>query len=78
MERDVDLLAAVESLDNGKAFTMAKGDLALSISCIRYYAGWCDKIEGKVLDMNPDTFSYTRQEPVSSLIPIVVWALLTH
>jgi aldehyde dehydrogenase (NAD+) len=70
MERDVDLLSAVESLDNGKAFALAKGDLSLATSCIRYYAGWCDKIEGKVLDMNPDTFTYTRQEPVSSSITI--------
>ena len=72
MERDVDILAAVESLDNGKALTMAKGDLALATACIRYYAGWCDKIEGKVIDMNPDTFTYTRQEPVSSLTKISV------
>jgi aldehyde dehydrogenase (NAD+) len=66
MERDIDTLAAIESLDNGKAFTLAKGDLGLAISCLRYYAGWADKIEGKVLDMNPDTFAYTKQEPVSA------------
>jgi aldehyde dehydrogenase (NAD+) len=68
MERDTDLLAAVESLDNGKAFALAKGDLALACACIRYYGGWADKIEGKVLDMNPDTFTYTRQEPVRSSV----------
>nr|AAK18075.1 truncated aldehyde dehydrogenase ALDH67 [Aspergillus nidulans] len=39
MERDIDTLAAIESLDNGKAFTMAKVDLANSIGCLRYYAG---------------------------------------
>ena len=44
---------------------MAKGDVAAVAGCLRYYGGWADKIEGKVIDTNPDTFSYTRQEPVS-------------
>lgn len=66
-EENKDLLAAVESLDNGKSITMARGDVGAVIGCIRYYGGWADKIEGKTLDINPDQFSYTRQEPVSSL-----------
>ncbi len=47
---------------------MAKGDVAAVAGCLRYYGGWADKIEGKVIDTNSDTFSYTRQEPVSCLI----------
>lgn len=65
-ERDLDQLAAIESLDNGKAFSMAKIDISMSAGCLRYYGGWADKIEGKVIDTNTDTFSYTRQEPVST------------
>lgn len=64
-DENSDLLAAVESLDNGKAFSMAKGDIAASSGCLRYYGGWADKIEGKVVDTNSDTFSYIRKEPVS-------------
>jgi hypothetical protein len=33
-----------------------------------------DKIEGKVIDTNQDTFSYTRQEPVSST-PHVLYSI---
>jgi hypothetical protein len=66
IEKNLDLLAAVESLDNGKAIGMAKVDVSMVAGCLRYYGGWADKIEGKVIDTNPDTFSYTRQEPVSS------------
>lgn len=66
MEADIEQLAAIESLDNGKAITMAKGDVAAAVGCLRYYGGWADKIEGKTIDTNPDTFTYTRQEPVSS------------
>ena len=65
-EKNVDLLAAVESLDNGKAFGTAKAaDVPMAAACLRYYGGWADKIEGKVIDTNPDTFNYTRQESVS-------------
>lgn len=63
-ERDLEQLAAIESLDNGKAFSMAKADIGLCIGCLRYYGGWADKIHGKVIDTNSETFIYTRQEPV--------------
>jgi aldehyde dehydrogenase (NAD+) len=65
-EKNTDLLASVESLDNGKSITMARGDIGAAIATIRYYAGWADKIEGKTIDVNPDTFHYTRREPVGA------------
>ncbi|KAL4907184.1 aldehyde dehydrogenase [Aspergillus multicolor] len=73
MERDIDTLAAVESLDNGKAFTMAKVDLANAIGCLRYYAGWSDKIHGQTIDTNPETLVYTRHEPVGVCGQIIPW-----
>ena len=72
IEKNLDLLAAVESLDNGKAIGMAKGDVGMVAGCLRYYGGWADKIEGKVMDTNPDTFSYTRQEPVSNFSVVIM------
>jgi len=71
--RDLDLLAAVESLDNGKSISMAKGDLGAVAGCLRYYGGWADKIEGKVIDTNSDTFSYTKQEPIGVCGQIIPW-----
>jgi aldehyde dehydrogenase (NAD+) len=60
------LLAAVESLDNGKAFSLAKAaDISGCAGCLRYYGGWADKIEGKIIDTDPSTFNYTKKEPVS-------------
>lgn len=64
-ETNKELLAAVESLDNGKSISMARGDVGAVVGCLRYYAGWSDKIEGKTLDINPNQLNYTRQEPVS-------------
>lgn len=66
-EKNADLLAAVESLDNGKSITMARGDVGAVVGCIRYYGGWADKIEGKTLDIDPGMLHYTRQEPVSTI-----------
>lgn len=53
---------------------MAKIDVTYSVGCLRYYGGWADKIVGKVIETNPDTFSYTRQEPVSTGRLIGAWA----
>lgn len=63
-EENLELLAAVESLDNGKSISLARGDVGAVIACLRYYGGWADKIEGKTLDIDPDMFHYTRSEPV--------------
>ncbi|KAH8878637.1 hypothetical protein GQ53DRAFT_584785, partial [Thozetella sp. PMI_491] len=38
-EQNLDLLAAVESLDNGKSIMMARGDAGAVVGCLRYYAG---------------------------------------
>ena len=72
-EKNVDLLAAVESLDNGKAFSLAQNDVRMSLGCLRYYGGWADKIEGKVVDTNSDTFNYVKKEPVGVCGQIIPW-----
>src|SRR5258706_16317533 len=47
VERNVEELAALETLDNGKPISDARAaDLPLVIDCLRYYAGWADKIHG--------------------------------
>ena len=77
-EENLEQLAAIESLDNGKAMSMAKVDVGMSAGCLRYYGGWADKIEGKVIDTIADTFNYTKQEPVcSSVLPALKPRILT-
>jgi len=72
-DQNLDVLAAVESLDNGKAITMAKGDVGMCAATLRYYAGWADKIEGKVIDTTSDTFNYTKKEPLGVCGQIIPW-----
>jgi aldehyde dehydrogenase (NAD+) len=73
MQENAELLAAVEALDNGKSISMARGDVASSHGCIRYYGGWADKITGKTIDVNSDSFHYTRQEPIGVCGQIIPW-----
>lgn len=73
VEANAEKLAAVESLDNGKAINMARGDVGAVVGCIRYYGGWADKIEGKTLDISHDKFNYTRSEPLGVCGQIIPW-----
>ena len=74
MEKHADELAKLESLDNGKPYSVAKAaDLPLSIACYRYYAGWADKVQGKTIPVGGDYFCYTRHEPVGVVGQIIPW-----
>ncbi len=81
IEAEADELAALETLDNGKPISDAKGaDIPLVIDCLRYYAGWADKIQGKTVPIRGDYFCYTRREPVGVVGQIIPWnfpALMT-
>ena len=74
MEKNADDLARLESLDNGKPYTIAKAaDVALSIACYRYFAGWADKVQGKTIPVGGDYFCYTRHEPVGVVGQVIPW-----
>jgi aldehyde dehydrogenase (NAD+) len=74
MEANLDELAALETLDNGKPISDARAaDLPLSIDCIRYYAGWADKLTGDTIPIRGNYFCYTRREPVGVAGQIIPW-----
>ncbi|CAD5210119.1 unnamed protein product [Bursaphelenchus okinawaensis] len=74
MERDASYLASLETLDNGKPYTMSLlGDLQLAINCYRYYSGWADKIEGKTIPVRGKYFTYTQHHPVGVVGQIIPW-----
>lgn len=74
IESNIDELAALETLDNGKPLKDSRNiDLPLVVECYRYYAGWADKIEGKTIPINGPFFCYTRHEPVGVVGQIIPW-----
>jgi aldehyde dehydrogenase (NAD+) len=81
IEAEADELAALETLDNGKPINDSRAaDIPLVIDCLKYYAGWADKIHGKTIPIRGDYFCYTRREPVGVVGQIIPWnfpALMT-
>jgi aldehyde dehydrogenase (NAD+) len=74
IEKHADELAALESLDNGKPVSIAKAvDVAATVGCFRYFAGWSDKVHGKTIPVDGDFFCYTRHEPVGVVGQIIPW-----
>ncbi len=74
IEKHADELAALEALDNGKPLAVAKAvDVAATVGCFRYFAGWADKVHGKTIPIDGDFFCYTRMEPVGVVGQIIPW-----
>jgi aldehyde dehydrogenase (NAD+) len=74
MEQHADELATLEALDNGKPYSVAKAvDVAASVGCYRYFAGWADKVHGKTIPIDGNFFCYTRHEPVGVVGQIIPW-----
>jgi aldehyde dehydrogenase (NAD+) len=74
VEANIDELARLESLDNGKPLADSlAADLPLTAKCYRYYAGWADKIHGKTIPIEGNYLCYTRHEPVGVVGQIIPW-----
>ncbi|SPP85880.1 blast:Aldehyde dehydrogenase%2C mitochondrial [Drosophila guanche] len=74
MERDQVYLSSLETLDNGKPYSMSYNvDLPTAIKNLRYFAGWADKNHGKTIPMDGDFFAYTRHEPVGVCGQVIPW-----
>ncbi|KAL7020061.1 hypothetical protein ACKWTF_011368 [Chironomus riparius] len=73
IERDANILANIETLDNGKSFDDSLFDIQMSCDTLRYYAGFCDKIHGNSIPSDGNMFSYTRKEPIGVVGQIIPW-----
>jgi len=73
MERDFRQMTLVETLDIGQPGK----NPAVAIAVLRYYAGWADKIDGRLVSI-PDqngrpVHAYVRREPVGVVGAITPW-----
>jgi len=80
LEQNIEEFAQLESLDNGKPLTIARGaDVPLAVELFRYMAGWATKIEGNTIPLSvPYTpgvkyLAYTLREPVGVVGQIIPW-----
>ena len=74
MEENLELLAAVETWDNGKAIreTLA-ADLPLAIDHYRYFAGVIRAEEGSMAELDANTVTYNLKEPLGIVGQIIPW-----
>ncbi len=80
LEQHADVIAEIESVDNGKSIVVARHvDVAHAIEVFRYMAGWPTKLEGQAIPMSgalmPDQqfVGYSLREPVGVVGAIVAW-----
>ncbi|PKS12482.1 hypothetical protein jhhlp_000688 [Lomentospora prolificans] len=74
IDRDRELIASIDSYDNGKTFASAMAvDIDEAYNVFRYYAGTADKISGSTIETSPAKFAYVLQEPLGVCGQIIPW-----
>lgn len=74
VEKNIDELAELETLDNGKPiFESRYVDMPMAADVLRYYAGLATKIHGETVNTFETAFTYTLREPVGVVGLIVPW-----
>uniref|UniRef100_A0AAQ5ZEI3 10-formyltetrahydrofolate dehydrogenase n=1 Tax=Amphiprion ocellaris TaxID=80972 RepID=A0AAQ5ZEI3_AMPOC len=78
MEQHQEELATIESIDSGAVYTLAlKTHVGMSIQTFRYFAGWCDKIQGSTIPINqarPNrNLTFTKKEPIGVCAIVIPW-----
>ncbi|KAL2891940.1 Aldehyde dehydrogenase [Ceratocystis lukuohia] len=73
LEENKKLFATIDAWSNGKTYAEALAiDMVESVSTLRYYAGWCDKIHGQTIVL-PNKLAYTLRQPIGVVGQIIPW-----
>ncbi|CAL5055691.1 unnamed protein product [Urochloa decumbens] len=74
IERHAEEIAALETWDNGKTLAQSSGaEVPMLARCMRYYAGWADKIHGLVVPADGAHHVQVLHEPVGVAGQIIPW-----
>jgi len=73
LEKNAEKLIELELLDTGKPITQLGGEIDLTASIIRFYAGAADKIEGRVKSTAGGAIHFTTYEPYGVVVGILPW-----
>uniref|UniRef100_A0A8D0GF35 10-formyltetrahydrofolate dehydrogenase n=1 Tax=Sphenodon punctatus TaxID=8508 RepID=A0A8D0GF35_SPHPU len=78
MEEHQEELATIEAIDSGAVYTLAlKTHVGMSVQTFRYFAGWCDKIQGSTIPINharPNhNLMFTKKEPLGVCAIVIPW-----
>uniref|UniRef100_A0A8C3IIW8 10-formyltetrahydrofolate dehydrogenase n=1 Tax=Chrysemys picta bellii TaxID=8478 RepID=A0A8C3IIW8_CHRPI len=78
MEEHQEELATIEAIDSGAVYTLAlKTHVGMSVQTFRYFAGWCDKIQGSTIPISQarpnHNLTFTKKEPIGVCAIVIPW-----
>ncbi|GLA66759.1 mitochondrial aldehyde dehydrogenase [Aspergillus tubingensis] len=74
VQENIEDLATLETWDGGKPYSVSlTEDLPEVVSCLRYFAGFANKIHGQVIEGGATKFAYTVREPIGVCGQIIPW-----
>ncbi|TQB72203.1 mitochondrial aldehyde dehydrogenase [Monascus purpureus] len=74
VEEHKEILATIETWDNGKPYSVSlNDDIPEVTNPLRYYAGWADKIHGQTISTSHLKLAYTLRQPIGVVGQIIPW-----
>jgi aldehyde dehydrogenase (NAD+) len=74
LEASANDMAVLESTDNGKVIRETRGQMVFAARIYRFFAGYADKIWGKVIPLDQkNVFDYATYEPLGVIGLITAW-----
>lgn len=71
IEKNLDLLASIECMDNGKAYNLAKGDVAVAAKYFKSANQY--NMDGRFIETGDGYVNYTVKEPLGVVGAIIPW-----
>jgi len=66
-------LGQLESISNGRPISETSSQMAVVATYFRYFAGFCDKIQGTTIPTSPSHFNYTTRVPLGVVGQLTPW-----
>ncbi|HSV78585.1 MAG TPA: aldehyde dehydrogenase [Ramlibacter sp.] len=74
LEENADLMALIESTDNGKVIRETRNQMIFGGRQLRFAAGYADKLFGHVIPLDKrNVFDYATREPLGVAVLVVAW-----
>ncbi len=73
VRRDAEALAQAESHVAGKPIRDCRAEVAKVADMFTYYAGWADKIEGRVVPVPTSHLNVVEREPLGTIVQMTPW-----
>ncbi|KAI9743691.1 MAG: hypothetical protein M1818_003007 [Claussenomyces sp. TS43310] len=73
LDKNAEEAAYYESICSGRIMAQLKDEVPWIARVIRYYAGWCDKLEGESLPDDDGFYKIVRHEPLGVCAGITPW-----